>query len=200
MRRLAAAAVTGLVLLTGCGSGTPRRTAQRGQSASTTATTAEPTTTTGDPTTTTSEPAPPATTTPQSRRADGAPTNGPSIAPGEPHPNPPGPPREGPPPQPPPPPGPPTPPCCKGPDPVRWESYTVSSDGRTLTFKYWSGVDACSKFDHASADESPSRVVVTIWERDVTNGNPCVAMAQEKFATVVLQAPLGNRTVVDGAA
>src|SRR5205085_5834959 len=95
---------------------------------------------------------------------------------------------------------PPTPPCCKGPDPVRWESYAASSDGRTLTFKYWSGVDACSKFDHAAAAESPSRVVVTIYERDVTNGNPCVAMAEEKFATVVLQAPLGNRTVDDGAA
>ena len=83
---------------------------------------------------------------------------------------------------------------------MRWESYAVSSDGRTLTFKYWSGVDACSRFDHAAADESPSRVVVTIYERDVTNGNPCVAMAQEKFASVTLQSPLGNRTVVDGAA
>jgi hypothetical protein len=170
MRRLVAAAI-GLVMLTACGTGSPRRVAQRAEPTTSTSTTvvttivATPPPTVGQPRTT--HPAAPPLTPPTESTTTTRP---------------------------------PTPPCCKGPDPVRWESYTVSSDGRTLTFKYWSGVDACSKFDHASADESPSRVVVTIWERDVTNGNPCVAMAQEKFATVTLQAPLGNRTVVDGAA
>jgi len=82
---------------------------------------------------------------------------------------------------------------------VRWESYALSDDGRTLTFTYWSGVDACSRFDHTDVRETSSQVTVTIWERDVSGGNPCVAMAQKKYATVVLQQPLGPRTVVDGA-
>jgi hypothetical protein len=174
MRRLAAAAI-GLVMLTACGGGAPHRAVQRAQP-----TTSTSTTTTAPPTTTTTTTPPPTVSQPRTT----TPTAPSVTPPSEPTTTT----------------RPPTPPCCKGPDPVRWESYSVSSDGRSLTFKYWSGVDACSKFDHASVDESPSRVVVTIWERDVTNGNPCVAMAQEKFATVVLQAPLGNRTVVDGAA
>ena len=183
MRRLAAAATVGALLLAGCGSGTAHRLARDSTSTTSTSTTTTlPTTTTTDagPVGTTVASPPPTVDQPRTTHPTAPPVTPPGESTATTRP--------------------PTPPCCKGPDPVRWESYTVSSDGRTLTFKYWSGVDACSKFDHASADESPSRVVVTIWERDVTNGNPCVAMAQEKFATVVLQAPLGNRAVVDGAA
>jgi hypothetical protein len=147
-----------------------------------------------------------------SRDKGSSPPYGGSFAPGEPYPVPPYPspapqpapppypwPQPAPPPQPHPQPPPPTPPCCKGTHGVGWESYAASSDGRTLTFTYWSGVDSCTRFDHASVDESASRVVVTIYEEDITNGNPCVAMAQQKHATVTLQSPLGNRQVVDGA-
>ena len=128
------------------------------------------------------------------RVVDGAPTSPPPPSQPPPYPGPPGPS-----PQPPPQPEP-RPPCCKNPHAVRWESYSASPDGRTLTFTYWSGVDECSRLDRVDVRESASNVVVTIYERDITNGNPCVAMAQQKHATATLQAPLGGRTVIDGAA
>ena len=218
MRRLAAlTALAGFVLAAcGGGSGAPRaeraRPASAASDATTTTTLPIPTTVVESPSTT-EAPAPAAGSDSSSGGNVSSPAYGNSFAPGEPHPNPPGPPPYPPPPAPAPPPypgppqppppspdPPPKPPCCKGPDPVRWESYAVSDDGRTLTFTYWSGVDECSRFDHTDVRETSSQVTVTIWERDVTNGNPCVAMAQQKHATAVLQAPLGSRAVVDGAA
>jgi len=48
-------------------------------------------------------------------------------------------------------------------------------------------------------EESPATVRVTIFERDGSNGQPCIAIAQQKSVTVNLSSPVGGRAVVDGA-
>lgn len=82
---------------------------------------------------------------------------------------------------------------------VPWDRYTASTDGRTLTFSYYSGVPPCSIEDGMQVEETSATVRVTIYERDGSQGQPCIALAQQKFATATLATPLGNRTVVDGA-
>ena len=89
-------------------------------------------------------------------------------------------------------------PGAKGPA-HRWEGYTVGSDGVTLTFTYYAGVEPCSVFDSIVAEEGPDSVRVSIYERSGPEGTVCIMMAQLKSATVTLAAPLGGRTVIDGA-
>jgi hypothetical protein len=81
----------------------------------------------------------------------------------------------------------------------RWEGYAVGTDGVTLTFTYYAGVEPCSVFDSIVAEESPDTVRVSIYERSGPGETVCIMMAQLKSATVTLAAPLGGRTVVDGA-
>ena len=54
-------------------------------------------------------------------------------------------------------------------------------------------------FDSIVAEEGPDTVRVSIYERSGPAGTVCIMMAQLKSATVTLAAPLGGRTVVDGA-
>ncbi len=85
-------------------------------------------------------------------------------------------------------------------NPHRWEGYTVGPDGATLTFSYYAGVEPCSAFDSIVADEGPDSVRVTVYERPGPEGAVCIMIAELKTASVTLAAPLGARTVVDGAA
>ncbi len=95
------------------------------------------------------------------------------------------------------PPGP--PPGAGARHPIGWESFQAGADGRTLVFTYYAGVAPCSVFDSINATEGPGQVTVTIYERsDVGPDVACIAMAQQKSATVTLGADLGGRTVVDG--
>lgn len=95
------------------------------------------------------------------------------------------------------PPGP--PPGAGARHPVGWESFQVGADGRNLVFTYYAGVAPCSVFDSIDAAEGPGQVTVTIYERsEVGSDVACIAIAQEKSATVTLGAALGGRTVVDG--
>jgi len=82
---------------------------------------------------------------------------------------------------------------------VGWDRYTASGDGRTLAFSYYSGVPPCSIEDGTQVEESGATVRVTIYERDGSQGQPCILIAQQKSASVTLATPLGNRRVVDGA-
>ncbi len=83
--------------------------------------------------------------------------------------------------------------------PHRWEDYTVGADGATLTFTYYAGVEPCSVFDSIVADEGADSVRVTIYEKAAGGETMCIMIAQLKSATVTLTAPLGGRTVIDGA-
>lgn len=82
---------------------------------------------------------------------------------------------------------------------VGWDRYAVSGGGRTLTLTYYSGPPPCSINDGIQVEETGSEVRVTIYERDGSGGQPCIAIAQEKSATVTLASALGSRRVVDGA-
>ena len=81
----------------------------------------------------------------------------------------------------------------------RPSSYTVSSDGRTLTVQF--GVGVCPAATYAaSAAESDRSVVVTVTARNVQQQSPgtaCIDLARIEHASVKLGHPLGHRTVVD---
>ncbi|MFE5300288.1 hypothetical protein [Streptomyces sp. NPDC056632] len=91
----------------------------------------------------------------------------------------------------------PTPPPDQGTAPERQlSSFTTDPGGRKLSVTFWGGV--CSTYT-VTAEESPQKVVVRITEKPTDPDRVCVAMAVEITRTVTLQAPLGDRPVVDGA-
>ncbi|MCS0636328.1 hypothetical protein NX801_11790 [Streptomyces sp. LP05-1] len=74
------------------------------------------------------------------------------------------------------------------------QSYQV--DGRKLTAHFWGGV--CSTYA-LTAEETASRVRLTVVEKPTEPGRACVMIAKEQTATVTLKAPLGARPVLDAA-
>ncbi|MFE6225598.1 MULTISPECIES: hypothetical protein [unclassified Streptomyces] len=90
----------------------------------------------------------------------------------------------------------PTPEPSDGDAPVRRiESFAVEPGGRTLAVTFWGGV--CSTYT-AHAAEDPRRVRVRIDEKTDPE-RACVMIAQEITVKVTLDAPLGDRPVVDAA-
>ncbi|MEV7314243.1 hypothetical protein AB0N56_15030 [Streptomyces microflavus] len=75
------------------------------------------------------------------------------------------------------------------------KTTSYAADGRTLEVTFWGGV--CSTYT-ASAEESPGQVRVSIAEKPQKNG-ACIMIAKELKQTVPLDAPLGDRTVIDAA-
>ncbi|MFJ9677311.1 hypothetical protein ACIRP2_04540 [Streptomyces sp. NPDC101194] len=73
---------------------------------------------------------------------------------------------------------------------------SYSADGRTLSVTFWGG--ACSTYT-ASASEDGKSVRVTVAEAKPAGKKVCVMIAKELTRTVTLDAPLGDRTVVDAA-
>ncbi len=71
---------------------------------------------------------------------------------------------------------------------------SYSADGRTLDVTFWGGV--CSAYD-ADVEEDGSTVRVTVTESEPEPGKACVMIAKELTRTVTLDAPLGDRKVVD---
>ncbi|GGV75601.1 membrane protein [Streptomyces gelaticus] len=76
-----------------------------------------------------------------------------------------------------------------GPQPLSYRT-----DGRTLSVTFWGGV--CSTYA-ASATEGPDRVAVKVTESKQPGKKTCIMIAEELTRTVTLDAPLGDRTVVD---
>ncbi|CAO0828648.1 Lipoprotein OS=Streptomyces microflavus OX=1919 GN=Smic_19000 PE=4 SV=1 [Streptomyces microflavus] len=75
------------------------------------------------------------------------------------------------------------------------KTTSYAADGRTLEVTFWGGV--CSTYT-ASAEESPGQVRISIAEKPQKNG-ACIMIAKELKRTVTLDAPLGDRTVIDAA-
>ncbi|MFJ2133259.1 hypothetical protein ACIP4W_19640 [Streptomyces sp. NPDC088846] len=73
---------------------------------------------------------------------------------------------------------------------------SYSTDGRTLSVTFWGGV--CSTYT-ASATESGTAVRVAVAESKPAEKKTCIMIAKELTRTVTLDAPLGDRTVVDAA-
>jgi hypothetical protein len=81
----------------------------------------------------------------------------------------------------------------------RVSSYTVNTDGRTLTVEYAVGV--CPAADYsAAAKESDASVTVVVSAYNIQQMDPgtaCIEIAKILHSTVRLQTPLGARTVRD---
>ncbi|MEV5681488.1 hypothetical protein [Streptomyces sp. NPDC052179] len=73
---------------------------------------------------------------------------------------------------------------------------SYSADGRTLEVTFWGG--ACSTYT-ASAEESAGQVRVSVAETKQDGGKACIMIAKEMKRTVTLDAPLGDRKVIDAA-
>ncbi|MFJ4967525.1 hypothetical protein [Streptomyces sp. NPDC088755] len=70
---------------------------------------------------------------------------------------------------------------------------SYAADGRTLEVTFWGGV--CSTYT-ASAEESAGQVRISIAEES-QKGGACIMIAKELKRTVTLDAPLGDRVVID---
>ena len=76
-----------------------------------------------------------------------------------------------------------------------------NGDDTTLRVVFWSGVEPCYVLDRVEVDETPERVTITLYQgRSPDQENiACIEIALKKFTLVSLDAPLGDREVVDGA-
>lgn len=82
---------------------------------------------------------------------------------------------------------------------VPWRRAKVRGDRVTLL--YWSGVEPCNVLDRVEVEETAESVTITLYEghdpeaQDVA----CIELAVEKQTTVVLEAPVAGRKLIDGA-
>ena len=83
-----------------------------------------------------------------------------------------------------------------------FDHAVVNDDGTSLTVFFWSGVEPCYVLDHVDAEEEPSVITVTLFEgHDASAGDvACIEIALLKKVVVQLDAPVGDRRIVDGAA
>jgi hypothetical protein len=87
--------------------------------------------------------------------------------------------------------------------PERWHRVRPAPDGRSLTVFFALGPRPCSVLGRVDTEESADVVKVTLQvgklpDADCSGPQPMIAFRQA--VTVQLSSPLGNRTVVDGAA
>jgi hypothetical protein len=73
---------------------------------------------------------------------------------------------------------------------------------QALAVRFWSGVEPCYVLGRVDVTETADKVTVTLWTGSGpgTAGMACIQMAGYFEVIVQLQAPLGGRPVVDGAA
>jgi len=83
-----------------------------------------------------------------------------------------------------------------------WDSFEVTDDGTTLEILFWSGVEPCYVLDRVELDKTDTTVTVTLYEgSDASQPDmACIDIAVTKLVRVALDQPLGQRTVIDGAA
>ena len=80
--------------------------------------------------------------------------------------------------------------------------HVVVNDGSSVTVYFWSGVEPCYVLDHVDVDEGPDTVTITLFEgHDAIAGDvACIDIALLKKVVVQLDGPVGDRSIVDGAA
>ncbi len=85
--------------------------------------------------------------------------------------------------------------------PTPWERFEAADDGSRLLVTYTGGVDTCYALDRVEVTETAEQVMVTVFEGVIpaAQNQPCIEIAVTKTVEVELSAPLGDRTVVDGA-
>jgi hypothetical protein len=82
-----------------------------------------------------------------------------------------------------------------------FDAATVDADGRTVTIEFVSGIEPCTVLDHIDVAYGTDTVTITLFEgSDPDAGDvACIDIGVFKRTVVVLDQPLGDRTVVDGA-
>ena len=87
--------------------------------------------------------------------------------------------------------------------PRPWDEAVPSADGTQVSVRWWSGVEPCTVLADVQVEETPERVVITVFEGpdQAPDAEPvaCIDIAQAKQTTVQLAAPLADRPVVDGS-
>jgi hypothetical protein len=83
-----------------------------------------------------------------------------------------------------------------------FDHVVANEDGTSITVFFWSGVEPCYVLDHVDVDQGPSTISVTLFEgHDASAGDvACIEIALLKKVVVQLDAPVGDRRIVDGAA
>ncbi|SHG99377.1 hypothetical protein [Streptoalloteichus hindustanus] len=86
--------------------------------------------------------------------------------------------------------------------PIQWHQVEPVDGGSALRVSFWSGIEPCHVLDHVDVRQGPAEVVVTVHQgHDPARADTaCVEIAELRAAVVRLDAPLGARRVVDGAA
>ncbi|MBA3349375.1 MAG: hypothetical protein H0T12_02355 [Actinobacteria bacterium] len=79
--------------------------------------------------------------------------------------------------------------------PVKWDKVRLAEDGRSLWFRWWSGVEPCNVLDHVEVRISQHVVLVTLFEGKVPGKEDvvCPEMAQLKEVKVTLAKPLDGK-------
>ncbi len=77
-----------------------------------------------------------------------------------------------------------------------------ASGASSVAVRFWDGVEPCSVVGRVDVAESADRVTITLWTGTGPGAEAmsCIALAVYKEVVVSLSAPLGGRTIVDGAA
>jgi hypothetical protein len=86
-------------------------------------------------------------------------------------------------------------------EPVAWDHAHAGEDGRSIHVTWQSGPPPCFVLDHVELTQSAEVVTVTLFEgRDPQRPKRavCPAILVKKTTTVMLDAPLGGREIVDG--
>ena len=87
--------------------------------------------------------------------------------------------------------------------PIAWTRARVARDDRTVTIDFASGIAPCSVLDHVDVRGSiRDAVTITLFEGHAPGaGNvACIEIAQLKAVRIVLDRPVNDRELVDGAA
>ena len=82
-----------------------------------------------------------------------------------------------------------------------FESFEANGD--TLVVQWWSGVEPCTALSEVKVEETDTAVTVTVFEASIHPDEAdvaCIEIAQAKQHTITLDAPLGDREVIDGGA
>jgi hypothetical protein len=71
---------------------------------------------------------------------------------------------------------------------------------RRIRVEFYGGVEECEGLDRAEVDEKDEAVTITLYTGRVPTADVCIEIAVLKAVTVRLDAPLGDREIIDGAA
>lgn len=85
--------------------------------------------------------------------------------------------------------------------PVGWDRAKVGNDDRTVTIKYWSGVEPCNVLDHINVEYKSDKIVISLFEGNTPSDEDtaCIELAVEKTTIVELDEDVAGRKITDGA-